>query len=819
MFRNYFTLALRNFWRHKLFSLINVLGLAIGISTSVVIYLIVQYHFSFDKFHPDADRIYRVVTDSRFSGEENHNSGVSAPLYNAVREEVTGVEQSAGFFTLYSADVKVPANGNKESLAFKGEGNIIFADANYFQLFQHRWLAGNKEPLQKPFQVVISEKAAKKFFRNTAYNDVIGRQIIYNDSIATTVVGIVDDWSRNSDFTFNQFISLATVKATGLKNNFGLESWGSTNSSSQLFFKLAKNTSVTQIESQLKSLMLKYNKYDNKDEKNTKAWKLQSLPDLHFNGTYGTYTLPVASKTVLYGLIAAAIFILLLGCINFINLTTAQSAQRAKEIGVRKTMGGSKRQLVVQFLSETFFITTFSTAVSVFLIPWILKWFKDFIPQNLRFDLFHQPHIILFLLALIIVVTFLSGLYPAYVLSAYKPVAVLKNQAYTYAGKTRSSWLRKTLTVSQFVIAQVFIMGTVMVSKQIHYSLSTDLGFKKEAIVTFGYPFDFSHMPETKHKVLEAQLRSIPEIEMFSVGGSPPSSNGWSAGKMVYKDSNREVETDVRFKYGDTNYIRLYGIKLLAGRNVRQSDSTTEYLINETYAHLLGFKQPEDAVGKYLGRGDNQKPIVGVMADFYPRSLHDAIKPLAFSCEPRNSYTFHIALRPQQPGSHTWQQAISKMEKTYKEVYPKNDFQYSFFDESIAKFYKDDQDLAKLLQWATALSIIISCLGLLGLVIYTTNQRTKEIGIRKVLGATVPQIVTILSKDFVLLVLIAFVIAVPIAWLGMQQWLENFAYRTAITWWVFGLSGAGMFLMALLTLSLRAIKAATENPVKSLRTE
>lgn len=819
MLRNYFTLAVRNFRRRKLFSLINVLGLVIGISASLVIYLIVQYQFSFDRFHQDGDRIYRVVTDSRFSGEEYHNRGVTAPLYNAVREEVTGLEVSAGFFTLYSADVQVPVNGKKEPLAFKGEGNIIFADANYFQLFQHRWLAGNAEPLQKPFEVVISEKVAKRFFPSIAYNDVIGRQIIYNDSLATSVIGVVEDWSQNSDFTFDQFISLATMKATGLKNNYGLESWGSTNSSSQLFLKLAKSTSVTQIESQFKSLMSRYSKDDNKDEKNTKAWKLQPLQDMHFNGTYGTYTLPVASKTTLYGLIAAAIFILLLGCINFINLTTAQSAQRAKEIGVRKTMGGSKRQLVVQFLSETFLITAFSTAVSIVFVPWILRWFKDFIPQNLRFDLLHEPHIILFLLALIIVVTFLSGLYPAYVLSAYKPVTVLKNQASIYAGKTRSSWLRKTLTVSQFVIAQVFIMGTVLVSKQIHYSLTTDLGFKKEAIVSFGYPPDFSHMPETKHKVLEAELRSMPEIQMFSVGGSPPSSNGWSAGKMVYNDGSTEVQTDVQFKYGDTNYIRLYGIKLLAGRNVRQSDSTTEFLINETYAHLLGFNQPEDAVGKYLSKGGNQKPIVGVMADFYPRSLHDPIKPLAFSCEPRNSYTFHIALKPQPPGSHSWQQAISKMKKAYEEVYPKNDFQYSFFDESIAKFYKEDQDLAKLLQWATGLSIAISCLGLLGLVIYTTNLRTKEIGIRKVLGATVTQIVTILSKDFLLLVLIAFVIAVPIAWWGMQHWLQNFAYRTSISWWVFALSGAGMLLVALLTLSIRAVKAAAENPVKNLRTE
>jgi len=819
MLKNYFLIALRNFWRHKVFSLINVLGLAIGIAASLVIYLIIDYHFSFDKFHKDGERIYRIVTDMKFAGADFKNSGVTAPLYNAVKTEVTGVQQAAAFFT-YNATVQIPSAGKGQPVVFKNEGNIVFTDKNYFDLFAHRWLAGSPgSALNEPFQVMLGETMARKYFPGVAFTDIIGRRITYNDSLQMAVSGILADWTENSDLVFNQFASFATMQATGLKNNFGLESWGSTNSASQLFVKLAPQTAPAQVYGQLKKLMKKYRPDDNKDEKNTAAWNLQPLSDLHFNGTYGNYGLPMANGPTLYSLAAAALFLLLLACINFINLTTAQAAQRAKEIGIRKTMGSSRSQLVFQFLSETFFVTLLAMLLSIALMPWILKLFSDFIPQGVRFNLIQQPQIAVFLIVLTGAVTLLSGFYPALVLSQYKPVLVLKNQAYTNTGKTRSALLRKTLTVSQFAIAQVFIMGTVLVGKQIHYSLTKDLGFKKEAILSFSLPFDFSRKVDTKRAVLQAELQTIPQISSFSIGGPPPSSNGMSSSTLTFTDGKKEVQTNVEFKYGDTNYLRLYGIRLLAGRNVAQSDSTTEYIINETYLHTLGFQKPEDAIGKSIEENKRRIPIVGVMADFHQRSLHDPIQPIAFSCEPRNSYDFHVALKLQVPGSHTWQNAIALMEKKYKRLYPKEDFNYQFFDESIAQFYKSDQDLSKLLSWATALAVIVSCLGLLGLVIYTTNQRTKEIGIRKVLGATVAQIVRLLSKDFLLLVTVAFAIAVPIAWWGMKQWLQNFAYRTTISWWVFGVSGAGMLLLALAVLSARTIKAATTNPVKNLRTE
>jgi predicted permease len=824
MFKNYFAIALRNFWRHKIFSLITLSGLAIGISTSLVIYLIVQYNFSIDTFHAGSERMYRVVSNHRVSGEEHYNSGVPSPLYKAVQQEVTGVEGATGFLT-YGGNVQIPAATNREPILFKNEFKMIFADEGYFRFFPRRWLAGSqKAALSQPFTVVISEAKAKKYFPKVSYADVIGRRIVYNESIQTTVTGVVADAPANTDFAFEEFLSLATVHATDLlKSDYGLEGWGSTSSASQLFVKLTPQTTPAQVHEQLKKLMKKYSPKNNQDVNITAEWALQPLRNMHFNGNYNSYFIPIASRTTLYGLMAVALFLLLLGCINFINLTTAQSTQRAKEIGIRKTIGSSKKQLILQFLGETFFITLLATIFSVVLTPWILKVFADFVPAGLSFNLQEQPHIIVFLLLLTVVVTLLSGFYPAYVLSAYKPVLVLKNQGYANTGNTRSAWLRKTLTVSQFVIAQVFIMATVLVSKQIHYSLTKELGFKKEAIFSFDIPFNLQlfrqKQPETKHTVLVKQLQALPEIAQLSVSGAPPSSNAVSTGPLKYVDGKKELETDVQFKYGDTSYIKLYGLHLLAGRNIRPSDSTVEYVINETYAKMLGFKKPEDAIGKNLQGNNKNIPIVGVIGDFHQRSLHEPIKPLALTCAIANHYTFHVALRPQVPGSNAWKTAIAKIEKAYKQLYPKDDFQYSFYDDSIASFYKADQDTSRLLSWATGLSILISCLGLLGLAIYTTNQRRKEIGIRKVLGATVAQILTTLSKDFMQLVIIAFVIAVPIAWWGMEQWLQNFAYRTTITWWVFGASGTGMLLLAVLVLMARTVKAAIANPVKSLRTE
>ncbi len=819
MFKNYFTTAFRNFWRNKVFSTINVLGLSIGISAALVIFLIAYYEFSFDKFEKDGDRIYRVVLDLKFNGTEGHSAAVPAPLSSAVQNEVTGIDETVPVMQFQGdATAKVfVMNNSGKPVIYKKQPNIVFTNPQYFQLLPYQWLAGSRQTsLKDPFTVVLTESKAQLYFPDVTAADIIGKQVTYND-ITVTVSGIVKDLNEYTSFTADEFISFATIAKTNLQDQFMMDVWKDWMGYSQLYVKISKGNTPGRTETQLKGLLQKYNKNANKDANNTMAFHLQRLSDIHFNTKYAGVGQRIAHKPTLYGLLAIAAFLLLLGCINFINLTTAQASHRAKEIGIRKTMGSSKKQLVLQFLSETFFITIIATILSVILTPLLLKMFEDFIPEGLHFDLLHQPSLILFLLLLTIAVSFLSGLYPALILSGYKPVLVLKNQAFTSSAQTRSAWIRKTLTVSQFVIAQFFVIATVMVSKQINYSLNADMGFKKDAILTFDVPRSDT-IPNHRVQLLN-EIKAIPGVQMASRGFLTPADEGAAFSDIKYTDGKKEVIANVQIRWGDTNYLKLFQIRLLAGRNIEQSDTIKEFLINETYAKMMGFQHPEEALNKQLDFNGKKIPVVGVMHDFHEQSLHSTLGPVVFASFNNRSYFFHIALKPQNVEGTLWQSTIGKIQKAYKQIYPDEDFNYKFFDDTIEKFYENEQNTSSLLKWATGLAILISCLGLFGLVIYTTNIRTKEIGIRKILGASVANIISILSKEFVQLVLIAFVIAAPIAWWAAYKWLQDFAYKTTMSWWVFLLSGLAMILIALITLSMQIIKSATANPVRSLRTE
>jgi len=818
MLKTYFTIAYRNFFRNKIFSFINVVGLAIGISASIVIFLIVHYDFTFDKFEKDRGQLYRVVTDMNFFGSPIHNPGVPFPLRDAASKEVAGIEDFISF-RKFNNDPKVAAaRKNEKPFTVRHQKDIIFTSESYFKLVPYQWLAGSMHSvLSEPYNVVLTAGRAKAYFPGIPFQEMIGRQLTYDDSIVATVSGIVSDLSQNTDFIFKEFLSQSTIlSSAGLKNKYRSDSWGSVNGGSQLLIRLSDHVSPKTIESGLQLLEKKYDK-ENTNPNSIRHYRLQPFDDIHFNPLYATFGDHLASKPVLYGLSAVGIFLLILACINFINLTTAQSIHRAKEIGVRKTLGSSGRQLIFQFLTETFFISFISLIISIAITPLLLKIFSDFIPLGLHFDLLHQPYIIAFGLLLTVVVAILAGFYPAWVLSGYKAVQVLKNQTYTVTGGSRKAVLRKGLTISQFMIAQIFTMATLIAVKQIHFVMNRDMGFKKDAIVNIETPFLWKRNgpQDTKRISLLEKIKSLPGIQMASLGNDPPAANGWSSSSMKYKDGKKELETDVRQKYGDTNYLKLYHIKLLAGRNVRASDTANEWVINETYMHILGFQDPE----KILNRQIDDIPVVGVMADFNQESLHSPVKPMAFSSETGNSWILHIALKTGENQAGNWKTTLASIEKSYKEFFPEEDFSYKFLDESIASFYTSEQNVSSLLKWAAGLAVFISCMGLLGLVVYTTNQRTKEIGVRKILGASIANIVSILSRDFVWLVLIASLIAIPLTWWGMHKWLENFAYQTPVSWWVFALSILLMLVIALLTLSIQTIRAASANPIKSLRTE
>jgi len=824
MIKNYFKTAFRSLLKHKAFTFINIIGLAIGISAAMVIFLLVQYDFSFDKSQPDGERIYRVVSAIAYQGEVSHNSGVPVPLHKAINS-LTGIEQPAPF-RLYSEDLRVTVPApNTAPAIFKYQDKVIICDESYFKLFKYQWLVGSAATAFKnPNRVVLTQSRAKLYFPDLTPLQTIDKAIIYDDSLKLTVAGIVADVQENTDLRFHDFISAPTIdhlklQPTGgdLDGGYDETSWGSTSSYNQLFIKLGPQASAKQVQSQLNDLIKKNIGKSNPGE--THSFMLQPLNNLHFNSDYDNYGQRAANKSVLYSLLGIAAFLLLLGCINFINLTTAQSSQRAREIGVRKTIGGTRQQLISQFLTETFLLTLAATVISFGLSYGLLQAFSNFIPSGITYQQIFTPGMLLFVLLLMVVVAIISGLYPAVVMSSYQPVQVLKGRSSATLNNNRSFNLRKTLTVTQFVIAQFFVIATLLVSKQIHYVLNKDLGFKKDAVLYIRTP---SKSVTTNLKdVLLDKIKAIPQVAMVSMASDAPSSNNSHSTNFKYNNGKTVRETDVELKLADPDYINVYQLKLLAGRNLQAHDSTGAYVINQTYCKFLGFSNPQQAVGKMVDVDDKQVPIIGVVADFYQRSLQYAIKPAAicYVKSSRHMRTLNIALKPDVRGSESWKTAISKMEAAWHEVYPEEDFEYRFVDESVARFYKNEQNIGKLLQWATGLSILISCLGLLGLAIYTTSQRTKEIGVRKVMGASVSQIVALLSTDFVKLIVIAFVIATPIAWYFLHQWLQDFAYHTTLNIWPFAVTIAATIFVALLTMSMQTIKAAIANPVKSLRSD
>ncbi|WP_439698872.1 ABC transporter permease [Mucilaginibacter sp. AW1-7] len=824
MFKTYFKIAFRGFWRHKLFTLINIIGLSIGISAFLVIYLVVHYDFTFDKFHKDSDRIYRVVMNISSQGHKIYSSGGPGPLAEAIKSQATGIEEITPIYTLSPHFVYIDKD-KKAQKRFKDPDRITLADQQYFKIFNYVWLAGSSQhALDAPDQVVLTSQQARLYFPSLSYHEMIGKVVTY-DTLKTTVSGVVETFTENSDFTFHDFISFSTATTNKrLADDLHINNWGRISSASEVFVKLAPRTVASGLVKQITTIFRKNNlpRAEQKMPAPIVDLALQPLDDIHFNPDYNIfYFSSPASKTTLYGLLTSGIFLLLLACINYVNLTTAHAAQRAKEIGIRKTLGSSRMQLVVQFLSETFFITFFAVCISILLAPVILKMFADVISPDIHANML-RPDVIIFLLILTIVISILSGFYPAIVLSGYKPASVLKNQVQGNSNKTRNAWLRKSLTVSQFVVAQFFIMATILVSQQIYYALHKNLGFKKDAILLINTPWQTSKA--STNQVLLNEFRLMPQVALVGLGNDPPSADAFNRTRITYNDGKKQITTEeIIIKSGDENYIKIYQLKLLAGRNITEADTGKAIIINNTYAKLLGFTDPHEAIGKQLnwfgGRNIN---IIGVVADFNQRSLHSAIYPLIITSGspiPRPMMTLHVSLKPETAGGNEWKTAITNMGKAWKKAYPDDDFDCHFYDDTIARFYDQEQHTSTLLTWATSVSILISCLGLLGLAIYTTNQRTKEIGIRKVFGASVAQIVTLLSTELISLILLAFIIVTPIAWYAVNKWMESFADHVAISWWVFVISGIGMLLTGLFTLSFRTIRAGMANPVKSLRNE
>lgn len=819
MFRSYLSFAWRNIRKSALFSSINVAGLAIGISSALVIYLIVQHEFSFDKFHQHGDRLYRVVTKLDLPGLTIHNPGAPLPLAAAARKEIPSLELVSQFVSADPTSVAFTSlDGDKRKI--RKQQKMVYVDSSYFNLIHYRWLAGNRtNALHAPYKVVLTQQRARSYFGNASPRDLLGRTIIYNDTVAATIAGIVEDLAQQTEFNFEEFISIGTLKAIGPVEQWNFDYWNSINANAQVFVRIKEGTPPGLIARQLAVLRNKYREDRTELLRDNTVHSLQPVRDIHFTSEYGGLTARQAHKPTLYGLLAVAAFLLLLGCINFINLTTANAAKRAKEIGIRKTLGSARNQLIAQFLTETFLLTLTATILSLALLPWLLQVFRDFIPAGVSFVSISQPHVLMFLILLLLFLTVVAGFYPAIVLTRFKPVTVLKNQSVDTSSQSRKAWLRKTLTVSQFAITQFLVIATLVVSKQIHYSINRELGYRKNAIVSFEEPHNFfAPSSDNRRFLLLDELKKVPGIAEISLGGPPPASYKTFSVIMKYDPpEEKSIETNVEIISADSTYFKVYDLKLVAGRNLRPNDSIKELVINETCAKAFGFVTPHDAIGQYIGAGNPKSPIVGVVADFHTKSTHEAIKPLAFSFNANGNHTFHLLLSGND--TEAWANTIGQAGALFRNLYPEVDFAYEFFDDSIAAFYKTERDTARLLAWSAGLCIFICCLGLLGLVVFITNSRRKEIGIRKVFGASVWQVVTLMSRDLIGVILIAFLIALPVSWWMMNNWLQDFVFRTTLSWWIFAVTAFGMLLIALFVLSVRTLKTAMLNPVKSLRNE
>jgi putative ABC transport system permease protein len=819
MFSNYLKIAFRNLWKYPVFSAINILGLAIAMSAAMVVYLLVDYDFSFDKFHKDGDRIYRIIYHSPANGLIAASSTTALPhlFTEAIKKDIPGIESVYPITLFQNASATIPKQAEQEASTFTYIRGIIFVAPAYFELVKYDWLIGSAAVLKTPNQVVLTEKQAKKYFPKHKLSEIAGRQIIYNDTLKTTIGAIVADLKENTDFHFTDFIAETSIPASlTLKKHFSWNWIAGGNYQNNALIKISAASSPEKITEQLNQLYKKLAANPGKF-----SISLQPLADFHFNEEYNGFYAATANKKILHNLLALAAFLLLLGCANFINLTTAQASQRAKEIGIRKTMGSSRVQLMAQFLTETFLLTLIATLLAFIFIPYLLQFVDDYVPGGFYFK-FTNPQLYSFAIILLLAVTFLAGFYPALVLTRFKPIITLKKQVVN-GNQPNAAPLRKVLTVWQFVLAQVFLLSTLIMVKQIQFMLNKDLGINKDGVVYFWMPNDYKN-PENAHRlitkapVLVNLLKEIPEIEQVSLAGSPPASGFTSVRSLVSDNGGKEPDTISSYvKYGDAAFLAIYNFKLLAGRKFKDGETNPEYIINETYARQLGYKNLHEALGQYLSKSE-AIPIVGVVSDFHEQSLRDPIKPLLISNASDGS-TMHLLLKPQQPDGEQWSATLKKVENAYKKVYPDQNLSISFFDKELEYIYFNELKTLKLLNKATFTVVFISMLGLLGLVVYTTNQRTKEIGIRKVLGATVKQITFLLSREFLLLVLIAFIIAAPISWYLMHQWLQNFAYKTESTWVVYFLSLFLMLLIAIFTMGFKTMKTAMLNPVKSLRDE
>jgi putative ABC transport system permease protein len=793
MLRNYLKIAFRNLWKHKVFSFINIMGLTVGLTAGFLIFLYVRFELSYDTAYDNNDRIYRLSTDLKTPTETIKTGASSWAFGPNIQLDFPEVD---AFVRIY-VDGMLVRKGEKKIQ----EDKVIYADSAFFETFGNRLVQGNPHTaLKAPFNIVLSETAAKKYFGK---EEPMGQTLLLTgDGTPATVTGVMKDLPENSTLNGDMMVSMSTITekyASGIDKQ-----WGNFGAATYLLLKPGAN--VAAIEARFPAFLEKRNGENMKKSKMFYTFHLEPLKSIYLHsdrdGGGG------GSMTNVYIFSMVAVFILLIACINFINLTTARSAERAKEVGIRKVVGALKMQLTRQFIGESIILCAIAFLLTLGLSILLLPLFNQLSGKTISHGIFNNLPYLGLLLGTALLISLLAGFYPALVLSSFKPIVVLKGR---FSTGTRGILLRKGLVVAQFSISIALIISTIVVYKQMSFMRQHDLGFNKEQVMVFNTDND-----PAKESFKQA-IAGISSIQSTALSSSVPGSGNPGAYSEIENMHGDLQVANLDLYYVDFDYIKQFGIKVVAGRAFSQSfgtDTTKALILNEAAVKMFGYTSPQQAIGKRFKQWGREGQIVGVIKNFNYRSLQSEVKPLTMRIDPRGSNLISARIAAANVPA-----TLKAVEEKWKAFFPNRPFSYYFLDEFFDRQYRAEERFGKLFFNFAILAIFISCLGLLGLAAYSTMQRTKEIGIRKVMGASVSGIVNLLSKDFLLLVIISFFIAAPTAWYFMNQWVEGFAYRTPISWWVFAAAGIAALLIALGTISFQAIKAAVMNPVKSLRSE
>ena len=809
MLRNYIKTAFRNLGRRKNYTIINIVGLAAGIAICLVLFIVIRYEMSFDDYHGKKDRIYRVLTEYHHADAPDifYGRGIPYPMPEGLKANFPQVETLAPVYADNNDQLLITDENGSIIKKFKEENGVFFTTPSFFNIFDFPLLSGSYTTLKEPNNVLIAKETAEKYFGDwkTAMGKTIRLKSSYGDDVLK-VSGILATIPANTDFQFK----LAVAYGTGFTGNYIAKStnWDGTGSAFGCYLLLRHNTSVGNFNQQLRAYSKKVKSPENKD-----SHIIQPLKAVHYDTQAGNNSNNTISRELLNALWLIGAFILLIACVNFINLSTAQAVNRSKEVGIRKVLGSNRQSLKIQFLTETFLIVVISVLAAVGIAIITVPLVGKMLDMSISFNVFVNPMIVLFLLILTVVVTILAGFYPSIVLAKFNPVTALKNKMTERSLKGIS--LRRGLVVFQFVIAQALIIGTLIIIKQMNYFTSQPLGFEKEAIINVPFPSDSANI--SKLDYLRSELSVIKGVQQVSFSSNTPvedNNDSWTT--FRFDHAAKETDFYAINKSTDYEYVPTYRLPLVAGRNLQPSDTVREFLVNETLVKSLGITDPQLVLNKEidLWNGQFKGVVVGILKDFHDRSFRTGIAPVMMTTYKGWYNSAGIKLSSEHALA-----TVEAIEKTWNRIFPDFVFEYKFLDDKIESFYKEENRLSYLYRIFAAIAIFLSCLGLYGLASFMAVQRIKEVGIRKVLGASVSNVIYLFSKEFIILIAIAFVIASPIAWYFMDDWLRDYPYRINLSWWIFLAGGIGAIIIALITVSFQAIKAAIANPVKSLRTE